>query len=117
MTLIKGIDMELNGYLPNMQIAHGSFSPLAQPSAVMVLFSAMDKKKVDRAIRVCALKEITSLLILYANSVLILLCCASDKISPRFPIALPILYTICKAISVGTKPIATNIAASPGFIT
>jgi hypothetical protein len=37
--------------------------------------------------------------------------------SPRFPIALPILYTSSKAISVGIKPTATNIAASPGFIT
>jgi hypothetical protein len=37
--------------------------------------------------------------------------------SPRLPIALPILYTSSKAISVGIKPTATNIAASPGFIT
>jgi hypothetical protein len=54
--------------------------------------------------------------IFYANSIFSLLCCASDEISPRLPIALPILYTISKAISVGTKPIARNIAASPGFI-
>jgi hypothetical protein len=31
-----------------------------------------------------------------------------------FPIALPILYTISKATSVGTKPTARNIPASPG---
>ncbi len=43
--------------------------------------------------------------------------CASDEISPRLPIALPNLYTISKAISVGTKPTAKNIAASPKFIT
>jgi hypothetical protein len=30
---------------------------------------------------------------------------------------LPILYTISKAISVGTKPTATNIPASTKFIT
>src|SRR5215203_6404324 len=48
---------------------------------------------------------------------LLLLCCANDGISPRFPIALPILYTISKAISVGTKPTARNMPTSPGFIT
>jgi hypothetical protein len=54
----------------------------------------------------------------YANSLLILLlCCASEEITPRRPIALPIRYTISKAISVGTKPTVKNIAASPKFIT
>jgi hypothetical protein len=47
----------------------------------------------------------------------LLLCCANDGISPRFPIALPILYVISRAISVGTKPIARNMPTSPGFIT
>jgi hypothetical protein len=64
------------------------------------------------------LKESTNLFILYANSILSLLGCAGGNgISPRFPIALPILYTISKATSVGTKPTARNIAASPEFIT
>ena len=55
----------------------------------------------------------------YANSLpSLLLCCASDEeISPRLPIALPIRYIISKAISVGIKPTATNIPASPRFIT
>ncbi len=52
----------------------------------------------------------------YGKSILNLLCCAADEISPRLPIALPILYTISKAISVGTKPIAKKIAPSPRFI-
>lgn len=52
----------------------------------------------------------------YAKSILSLLWCTTDEISPRLPIALPILYTISKAISVGTKPIAKKTAASPRFI-
>jgi hypothetical protein len=55
--------------------------------------------------------------VFYAKSNFSLLLCASEGISPRLPIALPILYTSSKAISVGTKPIATNITASPRFIT
>jgi hypothetical protein len=53
----------------------------------------------------------------YANRIFgLLLCCANEEISPRFPIALPILYTSSKAISVGIKPTATNMPASPKFI-
>ena len=52
----------------------------------------------------------------YAESILDLLCSAADEISPRLPIALPILYTISKAINVGTKPIAKKTATSPRFI-
>src|SRR5829696_6376001 len=62
-------------------------------------------------------EEQTYLFILYPKSIFsLLLCCANDGISPRFPIALPILYTISKAISVGTKPTARNMPTSPGFI-
>lgn len=53
---------------------------------------------------------------IHANKDFGLLCCATDEYSPRFPIALPILYTSSKATSVGMKPIAMNIAASPKFI-
>ena len=52
----------------------------------------------------------------YANTDLSSLCRIGNEISPRLPMALPILYTISKAISVGTKPIAKNIPASPRFI-
>jgi hypothetical protein len=53
----------------------------------------------------------------YASRIPSLVLFASDGISLRLPIALPILYTISKTISVGTKPIVRNVAASPGFIT
>jgi hypothetical protein len=74
------------------------------------------EKEKDRGMRVCAAQKEHNLFILYANSIFSLLCCAGEGISPRFPIALPILYIISKATSVGTKPSARNIAASPGFI-
>jgi hypothetical protein len=82
-----------------------------------MLFLPIGKKgrQVEQS-EVALLKDSTNLFILYANSILSLLCSAGNGISPRFPIALPILYTVSKAISVGTKPTARNIAASPGFI-
>ncbi len=45
-----------------------------------------------------------------------MLCSANEEISPRFPIALPILYTNSEATSVGMKPIAMKIAASSTFV-
>jgi hypothetical protein len=82
-----------------------------------MLFLPIGKKETDRAMTECACSlSTTKLFILYANSILNLLRCGGNGISPRFPMALPILYAISKAISVGTKPTARNIAASPGFI-
>lgn len=96
------------------------WSPAYTHKKKTMLFLPIDKKR--RQIELwedvcCSKKESTNLFILYANSILSLLGCAGNGISPRFPIALPILYTISKATSVGTKPTARNIAASPGFIT
>ena len=57
----------------------------------------------------------TSLSFYHGNN-LSLVSCVNLGVSPRFPIALPILYTSSKATSVGTKPIARYIAASFGTI-